>query len=190
MEIEANSEVKFEFYDGVIVNMSGASPEHAQITVEIIFNLRLQLKERICSLFNNDIRLNIPKFNCYVYPDATVVCGTPEYQTVLGLKSLNNPTMVVEVLSPSTSSFDRGTKWNYYQSIESLRTYVIVSQDMPAIQVYERQTADSWIYTTYAGLKCVIDLPSTGCALDSADVYSRIDFLAVNADEPLAPVEP
>src|SRR5579859_4604384 len=105
---ERNAETKSEYYDGVIVAMAGASPEHNIIAANVIIQLNAQLRDRGCIPFTGDLRVRVDACNRYFYPDTTLVCGQPTYQMLEGLRSLLNPALIVEVLSDSTAAQDRG----------------------------------------------------------------------------------
>jgi Uma2 family endonuclease len=183
LEYEASTETKSEYYDGVIVAMSGASPEHNRATVNIVAGLHAQLVGKSCEPFMSDMRVRVPACNRYYYPDASVVCGAAEFELIAGVRTLLNPALIVEVLSESTESMDIGDKWLCYQTLPSLKTYLIVAQNRPLIQCYERQEDNSWLYRVYEGLEATVPLPSIGCNLRLADVYARVEFPQPAEDE-------
>lgn len=90
-----------------------------------------------CEPFTSDVRVHLPACNRYFYPDVSVACGGT-FENVDGVRSLQNPSLVVEVLSPSTANMDRGDKLICYQTLPSLQAYLLVSKDRPLVQVYER----------------------------------------------------
>lgn len=173
---EDEAETKSEYYDGVIVAMSGASPEHNEITFDIIGELKPQLRGGNCRGFASDLRVRVPACNTYFYPDASVACEQPRYETIRGVRSLLNPTLVIEVLSDSTEQGDRGNKFRCYQTLDSLQTYVLVSQYRPRIEVFTRHEDGLWEYRAYEGMEAVAPLPAIGCALRLADVFVQITF--------------
>ncbi|HZP80319.1 MAG TPA: Uma2 family endonuclease [Chthonomonadaceae bacterium] len=182
LERERKAERKSEYYDGVIVAMSGASKEHNRITFNISGELYAQLKGKPCQAFVSDLRVRVPECNCYYYPDVVVVCGEPVFEDA-ELDTLLNPTLVIEVLSESTQAYDRGDKMECYQTLESLQAYVLVSQDKPLITIYRRQDKD-WLYSPVKGLESVLTLDAIGCELRLADVYDRIQFPALQSEQP------
>jgi Uma2 family endonuclease len=121
------------------------------------------------------MRVRIGEIGSYVYPDIVVVCGTPELEDA-ELDTLLNPTVIVEVLSPSTEMVDRGTKFQRYRSIPSLREYVLVSQDAYHIEHYVRQDDDQWLFSDAVGEAASLELPSIDCTLALADVYAKVTF--------------
>jgi Uma2 family endonuclease len=170
--IDRASEFKNEYIDGEILAMTGAKPNHILITASTITTLSNQLVDR-CNVFTSDLRVKISE-SAYVYPDITVVCGEPEYD-VDGLNLLN-PTLVVEVLSPSTEGYDRGRKFEHYQKRDSLQEYVLIAQDAYRIEGYARQSDNQWLYTEVRGRDAVLDLRSVAGVLRLADVYRQVTF--------------
>ena len=176
LEREHAAVIKSEYYDGVIVAMAGASPEHDRITGSIYAGLHAQLQGKSCEPFTSDMRVNVPACNRYYYPDVSVACGGSQFEALAGVRSLQNPMLIVEVLSETTEKTDRGDKLICYQTLPSLVTYVIAAQDRPLIQVYERQSDASWRYNLHQGLESTLLLPAIGCRLRLADIYARVEF--------------
>ena len=173
LEFERTSEEKHEYLDGQIISMAGASGNHNRIVANTIIGIGPQLREGPCGIYASDQRVRAGMD--YVYSDISVVCGTPEY-TDETPQSLLNPTLVIEVLSPSTERFDRGRKFEQYQELDSLQEYVLVSQDSHRVEHYVRQADDQWLYSDARGLDAVLELPSIGCTLALADVYEKVTF--------------
>ena len=121
-----------------------------------------------------DLRLRIPATNRYTYPDVAVACGDIQFEDA-ELDILLNPTLIVEVLSPSTEAADRGGKFAAYRTIPSLQAYVLIAQDQPLVEHFQRQ-GESWLLTAYSGLDAVVPLPAIGCTLRLHDVYRRVRF--------------
>lgn len=174
LEFERASETKHEFWNGTIYAMAGASRKHVRITSNIHGNLFMQLRESPCEPFASDLRLRIGKKNAYVYPDVMVACGEAKFDDSQ-LDTLLNPTLIVEVLSESTDRHDRVTKLQAYRNIDSLRDYLLVSQDSMFVERYTRQD-ELWLYETYNTPEAEIALTSVGCVLRLADIYARIEF--------------
>jgi Uma2 family endonuclease len=183
---EDAAETKSEYYNGVIVAMSGASPEHNIITANLVAELRANLRPHGCITFANDLRVHVNACNCYFYPDVSVICGQPDYQLVQGLRALRNPTLIVEVLSPSTATQDRGDKWHCYQTLDSLSTYVLATQDRARVEVYTRLEGGDWRLSTSHGLETTVRLPTYGCEIPMAEIYADVTFPApeVEPDQP------
>lgn len=109
----------------------------------------------------------------FTYPDVVVVCGEPRLADE-HLDTLLNPTLLIEVLSPSTEAYDRGKKFEHYRTIESLAEYLLVAQDEPRIEQFVRQPDGHWLFTAIAGLPATILLPSIRCELSLSEVYDKV----------------
>ncbi len=175
LSFERQSDEKHELHHGEVIAMSGASREHNLITTNAARRLGNQLEGRPCETFVSDMRVAAPSGSNYYYPDVVVTCGKPEFEDRHG-DTLVNPTVVIEVLSPSTESKDRGAKFLEYRGIASLQQFVLVSQVAPHVEVFTRTSDTSWSLMDYVGLDAVVPLPSIGCQLLLAELYDRITF--------------
>ena len=173
---EHRQEIRHEYHDGVIVAMSGATPAHSSIGFNVGLEIGIQVKGSRCQGFDNDLRVYVPACNKYYYPDKSVVCGEPQYEEIAGLRALLNPTLVVEILSDSTERSDRREKRDCYRTLPSLQSYVLISQDMPHIDLWTPQKDGSWRLDVANSLEATVELPSIGCRLRLADVYARVPF--------------
>lgn len=173
LEAERRAETKSEYLDGEVFAMSGASFRHNVIVANLIGELRQQLKGRQCTVAPGDLRVHIPATGLYTYPDLVVVCGEPRFEDQ-ELDTLLNPTLIIEVLSPTTEAYDRGKKFEHYATIESLAEYVLVSQDAPRVEQFVRQEGGSWLLTATPGLDGRMILASVGCELALAEVYDKV----------------
>src|SRR5207248_2680551 len=108
------------------------------IATNVVTELGLQLRDRPCKVYNSDLRVQVNEEGPYTYPDLSVVCGKAEFADAKG-DALLNPTMIVEVLSPTTEAWDRGGKFEHYQQMPSLQEYVLIAQDRPRVERYARQ---------------------------------------------------
>jgi Uma2 family endonuclease len=173
LEAERRAETKSEYLAGQVFAMTGASLEHNRIVVNLILELGIQLRGGSCEVYPSDMRAHIPATGLYTYPDVTVVCGTPELEDEHH-DTLLNPTVLIEVLSPSTERWDRGRKAEHYRGIPSLQEYLLVSQDAPRIEQYRRHGEREWVLMDAIGMEERIELASIGCALALRDVYARV----------------
>lgn len=171
--IERDSGIRHELLDGEIYAMTGASPDHERIVSDVDTSLKNQLRGKNCEVFISGLRLKVTGSN-YFYGDLSVTCGEPLFIVEAGLNSLTNPTLVIEVLSPSTERYDRTTKYTRYKTIESLQQYVLIWQDRPIVEVFTRQSSDTWLHALSQGLDAVAALESIGCTLLLSDVYERV----------------
>jgi Uma2 family endonuclease len=172
LTLERSASCKSEFHDGEIYAMTGASRKHNLITVNIVGELRSQLKKLPCEAYISDMRLKAAEARSYHYPDITVVCGAPQFEDA-HLDTLLNPTLLIEVLSSSTEAYDRGGKFAHYRKIPTLREYLLVAQDQPSIERYMRQ-GDVWILTEAVGLEASVPLESIGCVLSLREAYDKV----------------
>ena len=176
LEQERQAEFRSEYIAGEIFAMAGASRRHNLITLNVASLLGAQIGDS-CEAYANDMRIQVKPTGMYTYPDIVIVCGERKFLDA-GEDTLLNPTIIVEVLSPSTASYDRVEKFAYYRRLASLREYVLVSQDRPCVERYER-TSDSdaeWLYTVAEGPEATLLLPSIGSTLALADIYRKITF--------------
>lgn len=138
---------KHEFFHGQVFAMAGGTPRHNALGMSVGAELRAALRSRGCSVLSSDQRLAFPPEKRYVYPDVTVICGSPMFQQGTN-DVVTNPSILVEVLSSSTEEYDRGLKWAGYQQIGSLTDYVLVAQAEARIEHYRRNADGSWTYRT------------------------------------------
>jgi len=191
LALERASEERHEYIDGQIYAMAGESNEHADISVNLVSELRSQLKGTPCRVWTKDSKvLSGPIIKSYKsikglfsYPDIVVVCGEPrfldEHRDVL-----LNPALIIEVLSPSTENFDRGEKFRRYRThLASLTDYVQVSQALPLIEHFRRQSNDEWVLSTVSDMTGSLHLNSINCTLRMSEVYDRVSFPEDEAPE-------
>jgi Uma2 family endonuclease len=176
IELDKNTEGRWEYFAGEVVDMAGGSLEHNQIVSNMVRVLGNQLADRGCRVLSSDMRLKVPKAFPYRYPDAVVVCDEPILEELQGQPMLVNPLLIVEVLSASTEGYDRGFKFTAYQSIASFQEYVLVAQDRPHITRYVRQADGQWLRSEVEGLEGVLELVSVSCTLALSDVYRFVNF--------------
>jgi len=172
---ERLSETRSEYLDGGVYPMTGASLHHNKIVTNTAAELVFQLKGRPCSVLSNEMKVRLPDSSKFFYPDVTVICDEPQFHDGR-TDTILNPVLVIEVLSPSTEAFDRGAKVHAYQTIESLKEYVLVSQDSPAVERYVRNGDEGWQYKSVVGLESSLTLPSIECTLNMGAVYDKVDF--------------
>lgn len=172
---ERTAEYKSEYLHGEIFAMSGASRKHNLITVNISAQLNPQLRGKPCEAYISDMRVKVRASGLYTYPDVVVVCGEPQFEDA-HIDTLLNPTLLIEVLSPSTERYDRIAKTAYYRTLESLKEHLLVSQDELRLEQYVRQPDDTWVLIEHASTDNVIALKSISCSLALRDVYEKVTF--------------
>ena len=173
LELDRKAEGRSEYVNGEILAMAGASREHNLIVTNLVREISLALRGQPCETYSNDMRVRV-NLTRYTYPDVVVTCGQPQF--IDGqLDTLKNPTVIAEVLSPTTESDDRSWKFAHYRRLEALMDYVMLSQFQPFVEHYTRQD-DQWVLTEVVGLGAVLRLPSLGCELPLSAVYERVEF--------------
>ncbi|MEZ4827484.1 MAG: Uma2 family endonuclease [Bacteroidia bacterium] len=174
LAFEAQSdETRYEFYDGEIVALSGAYIRHARIVTNTSTRIFEKLREGDCDVFSEGVKLHIPQTRHYLYPDIVVTCNPLDLQSKSGIR---NPLLIAEVLSPSSVKRDRVQKMDQYLRLPSLRYYMIISQEECKVEVYERKSDNSWLYTIYGQLKDSIFFDEWNLSLMLKDIYRKVTF--------------
>ena len=173
--LETRAETKHEYHDGEIIEMTGGSINHNSILINLIVLLKLALRGTNYRLQSSDLRLWIPQYNRGLYPDLMIIAGEPLFSDNRNDEILN-PCVIIEVLSPSTSGYDRGDKFRYYRSIPQLNQYLLVSQGEILIESYSKTSENNWLLQEYTPARGIISLDSLGISLNLADIYEGIDF--------------
>lgn len=171
LEQERHATARSEYYDGVVVAMAGATPDHNRIVFNLTGLFYMALRGSGCQGFSNDMRVRVVECNRYYYPDLTVVCEKPQYEQLAGMENLLNPSILIEVLSPSTEKIDREEKLDCYRTIPSLRAYLLVSQEQPRMECYTRQESGVWLYESARGLEAFLTIPHLATPLTLSEVY-------------------
>ena len=180
LALERKAENKSEYIAGQIFAMSGVSREHSLINTNLLRVLSSQLLDLPCEVHASDLRVKVGARvsgrSLYTYPDITVVCGDAQFEDSQ-VDTLLNPTLIIEVLSPSTEAYDRGAKFGYYRQLPSLREYLLVAQDRTLVEHFMRED-DGWLLTESTESTAVVKLPSISCEVPMAEIYRKIVFPA------------
>jgi len=168
VDLEATSDIRFEFFDGVVYAMSGGSPEHSGLAANVIQLLGAQLVGKPCRVFTSDLRVRVLDTGLAAHPDVSVICGSLERDPE-DPNTATNPVVVVEVLSPSTQRYDREEKAAHYRRIPSLQCYVLISQEERRLEAFTRNLDGSW--TLREARSGPVDLRPIACTLAVEDVY-------------------
>lgn len=175
--LEEKSDRKSEYYNGKIYLMSGATYNHNVICSNTLFQLRLSLQGSGCRVVASVMRVLVEESDFYTYPDLSVICGETEFAPGR-TDTITNPVMLVEVLSPSTFNYDRGEKFRFYRSIESLRIYMVVDQLEASVECFQKLADNTWNLKTYNDPAQEIELSSLGIALKVGLLYEEVTFPA------------
>ncbi len=170
LAIDEASELKHELIDGIVYAMAGGSPEHARLAMAIGRELGVQLAGKRCEVYSSVLRVRVLATGLATYPDLTVVCDKLETDPE-NSHTITNPTVIVEVLSPTTEKHDREDKYAHYRRIPSLRAYVLVSQDKRLIEVFTRNADESWTLRDHRAGKARLE--AIGCVLDVETIYAN-----------------
>ncbi len=173
LAIERAAEYKNEYVNGEIFAMTGASRKH-NLSTNLISSLGSQLRGTPCEVYPGEMRVKAPAARSYVYPDV-VVCSDPQFEDGY-FDTLLNPTLVVEVLSKSTESYNRLAKSAYYRIIESLIEYLLVAQEEYRVEQYVKQADGRWLLSDLRSLEGAVDLKSIGCSLVLREIYDRVSI--------------
>ena len=188
LKFERDSEIKYEYVDfyaipkegveilenGEIRAMSGVAPPHNRITLNITTKMDNTIGERPCDVYTSDIKVRVSNVK-YRYPDVAALCGEAQFDDAAP-PCLLNPSVLLEVLSPSTQNIDMGQKFKEYKQIPTLRDYVLIAQDCMLVTHYVRQSAVHWTITDYEQPTDVLTLSTLGVSIPLADIYRKIVF--------------
>lgn len=176
LSIERQAKERSEFIGGEMYAMAGARRKHVTVVTNLVIELGAQLKKRPCQVYSNDMRVKVNAKGDYTYPDVIIVCGKPQMEDEHE-DSLLNPTVIIEVLSPSTEKYDRGEKFRLYRGIPSLQEYLLISPDHCHIEHYRREAPFQWVLTETDEITATLTLLSVNCTFNLAEVYEKVDNL-------------
>jgi Uma2 family endonuclease len=176
LELDRSADARYEYWNGEIFSMSGASESHDQINVNLIVSLRPKLREQSCRVFSADMHLLVPAAPPYRYADLSIVCAQPVFEKIGGVDALKNGVLIVEILSETTEAYNRGDKFTYYKSIDTFREYLLVAQHRPHVTQYVRQEDKSWSYREINDISAGLTLPSVACELSLIEIYQDVHF--------------
>lgn len=170
LELEEQSEEKHEYYQGEIFAMSGAKVPHNIITRNLLIGLGIKLNGNRCAPFNSDQRIHIPKNSLFTYPDISIICGEPE---TLNNDNWNvlNPSVIIEVLSPSTKNYDRGEKFRLYRDIQSLKEYILVDSETILVETFRINEREHWELEEYKQSGEMVFLKTIGVSIPLNEIY-------------------
>jgi Uma2 family endonuclease len=176
---EENSPIKYEYRDGEVYAMAGASNTHVIITGNVFAILRNHLRGSGCQAYISDTKAHIESINTYYYPDVIVSCNQKD-------KAFHNflryPCLIIEVLSSTTEAFDRGDKFADYRKLASLQEYVLVSQNRISVEVFRRNSEGQWVlYSHEPGENIHLESINFNCSI--ADVYEDVNFETATGED-------
>jgi Uma2 family endonuclease len=175
IQLEEQAEYKSEYRDGEIISMTGGTTNHNEISGNVYANLKISLKQQNYRVYMADVRLWIPRYRLYTYPDVMLIKGETIYAD-RGTTTVTNPMMITEVLSPSTQNYDQGDKFTYYRSIPEMEEYILISQQHYHVMQYSKTEAGKWLLSEYETEDAVIELGSVDLKLLLSEIYTGVDF--------------
>ena len=175
LAIERAADFKSEFFDGEMFAMAVISKDHSRITVNLTGGFHAAIRGKDCELFSSDLRVKVSANGLYTYPDLTIVCGPVDVEDEQ-VDVLLNPTLIIEVLSPGTEHYERGKKFDLYRELDSLKEYVLVSQDQYRVEQFLRGNGSEWGYRVAFKEDDIVEFPSVGCSITLKDIYARVVF--------------
>jgi len=183
LTLEEKATDKHEYRDGEIVIMPGGTTNHNQIAGNFYKRFPLNIQKQDYYVYMNDVRLWIPQYRLYTYPDVMVIKGKPIYEGK-GITNVTNPLIIVEVLSRSTRDYDllrsavgvRTDKFEFYRSIPEFQEYILIDQYRFYATQYFKQGDGKWIFSDYKGEESLLKLASDEFEISLKDLYARVDF--------------
>ena len=175
LEIERNAQFRSEYINGQMFAMSGGTRNHARIVRNALLRLDEQLRGKPCEAVASDLRLYSERHQVFTYPDIVVTCGPDRYHDDRK-DTITDATLVIEVLSPSTTNYDRGEKFLFYQSLPSFREYLLLAQRSVRAEHHALQLDGSWLTRSFAAPDDEIELKSIDCRLQLGSLYDRVVF--------------
>ena len=181
LELEAQSPIKHEYIDGEVYAMAGTTDTHNTIALNLATMIRRHLRGTDCRVYFADIKAQIEQRNCFYYPDLLVTCD-PQDREISTYKRF--PKLIIEVLSKKTEGFDRGDKFNDYQTLESLEEYVLVNTKHQRLEIFRRHPQGLWLYQSYSPTDGNIKLQSIDLTIAFEEIYEDVNL------EPVSPAQP
>ena len=172
LELEREADYKSEYYRGEIFAMAGAGFNHNRITENLSGEFYIRLKGKPCNGYSSDLRIHIPENGLYTYPDFLIICGKNEFKDEKK-DVLLNPSVIVEVLSASTSGYDKGEKFHFYRSIPSLKEYAIIDSLSVGAEVWRKNEEGIWYLASEAyDIDGLIEIKTVDVSLKLTDIYA------------------
>lgn len=181
LEREEAAEYKSEYIDGQIVPMAGGSINHNRIAGNFYATLNFALRQQDYDVFIGDVRLWLPQQRIYTYPDVMVVAGEPEYFNNR-TDTITNPQLIAEVLSPSTKSYDRQSKFEAYRTILTFQEYLLIDQTQMRIEQFSKTGKKRWQFYEYDKEDEAITLATVPFQISLLDLYNKVKFELVEAE--------
>jgi Uma2 family endonuclease len=178
LRLEAQSPIKHEYVNGEMFAMTGSTLRHNAIALNVAAALRSHLRDTPCRAFINDVRVRVERTHSYYYPDLLVSCARGAQTMDLGAMTVEDPVLVIEVLSPSTEATDRREKLLAYRTLPSLSEYVLISQDEARVEIHRRRGDIGWEKIEYSGPETV-EFASVSLQIGMGEIYEGVPIEAL-----------
>ncbi|MTJ29346.1 Uma2 family endonuclease [Aphanizomenon sp. UHCC 0183] len=175
LELEKKADYKNEYRDGEIISITGGTTNHNKLALNLATSLNVALNDLGYDIYIGDVKLWIPRYREFIYPDVMVIEGQPVYYSA-NTTIVTNPVLIVEVLSKSTKDYDRGDKFLYYRSIPEFKEYILIDQTKYYVMQYVKTSENQWILTEYETEDAMINLPSINVELSLKQLYKKVNF--------------
>ncbi len=167
---EEQQEFRYEYIDGEIIAMAGSTLPHNDIAINLLIALREHVQKRGCRVNMSDAKVQAKANSRYFYPDLVISCHPEDLQA---RKWIQHPAVIIEILSPSTSNYDRSQKLKYYRQIPSLQEYILVDTEQISTEMYQRQSGGIWGYSSQEEGE-TLTIPSIEFSCAIADIYENV----------------
>ena len=171
LQLEKAADRKHEFFRGEIFAMSGASRRHNKIFSNLFAEIGIRLKGKACQPYGSDMRIHIPENTLYTYPDISIFCGEITNSTLDG-DSIIQPAVIIEILSRSTRSYERGDKFKLYRDIPSLKEYLLVDSESILVEAFRINDNGNWELEEIKSPDGILRIPSVGIEIPLSDIYT------------------
>jgi len=175
LALEEAAEYKSEYRDGEIVPMTGGTTNHNHIIVNLVAHLKFALRGQNYNLFTSDVRLWMPRYKQYTYPDVMVIQGEPAYEGT-GTTTVTNPLIITDVLSKSTKNYDQSDKFRFYRSIPEFREYILIDQYSFFVEQFVKNSEGKWVLSEYESPDAVLALANIDFQISFSDIYEMVNF--------------
>ena len=179
LAIEKDSGLRHEFYQGTIFAMAGASQVHNRIAFNLTLSLGIKMQGKSCDIFGSDQRVHIPSNSLYTYPDLIIVCDPPVMSGEENM-SMTNPSVIVEVLSPTTKDYDRVTKFRLYRDIPSFQEYILIESRSVLVEHHYKNPEGQWICQTSDQFTDSLTIKTVDVSVLLSDIYKGTGLLAAS----------
>jgi Uma2 family endonuclease len=178
LELELASETRAEYRNGAIISMTGGTPDHNELAINLASLIKSALRGKPYRIFGSDQRLWVPNRNLYTYPDVMVAEKPLQLQT-RRTDTVINPCFIAEVLSKSTQDYDHGEKFSAYRTIDSFREYLLIDQYSIHIEHYVKTAVNQWLLSEYNDPNIILSLNAFEAQIEIAMLYENIDIGAI-----------